>query len=398
MMINFKIKGVGIDTTTLDYVPVNALSTKKALSYVFTNPAANNDFIIEKFVEYNDKASLITEINYVDGVDDVLKSHLKVLKRKSYDLLLMNANLEYEVFDTSIKSIQDLGIVNHFGLSCPKDLDTLKKNIEYLEAIGCKIECVLLEINPENFQKEIIEYCSEANLSIFSTNSFGGWLDSARMISTYTAPYLLNLAALYSDVVILSSRDYFTATVYNAEYLTNLIDKVVENEDIYNLASSSKIKQVIKPKIQTAIVVNNMTLPYESSSYIFNPDELILKTSNIFPEILRPNDEKTKVESDVESLISVIYKPEDIGDDDYFAILRYKIEEFLDISHPGRTKFIIKVTDKLLHITYHNIKEKRTWYGKKYTVIDNVDRYMLYYNDGLVEFFEENNKKGEENT
>ena len=215
------------------------------------------------------------------------------------------------------------------------------------------------------------------------------------MISTYTAPYLLNFAALYSDVVILSSRDYFTATIYNAEYLTNLVDKVVENEDIYNLASSYKIKQVIKPKIQTAIVVNGMTLPYESSSYIFNPDELILKTSNIFPEILRPYDEKTKAESDVESLISVIYKPENIGDDDYFAILRYKIEEFLDISHPGRTKFIIKVTDKLLHITYHNIKEKRTWYGKRYTVIDNVDRYMLYYNDGLIEFSEINDKKGE---
>lgn len=392
--MKFKIKGIGLDTTGLDYSPLKIKTEKDKINYVFTNPAANNDFIIDEYVKYlADNTVLITEINYVDGVDEVLVSHLGRLGRNKYNILLMNANLDYSQFDLSVLDIKNKNIVENFGLSYPESLEKLKSNIDYLEEIGLGINCVLLDISPLHFQKDIIEYCEAEEITIISTNPFGGWVNSGITIYKYSVPYLLNFTSVYSDVVLLSSRDMCTAAS-NINYLTSIISKQVENELLYH--KDKNVDELIHPTkyINTAINVEGMVLPYESPSYIFDSSEVKFSNFHILPEV-KEYHEKTDAESEVEQLIDVIYKTPDLGNDDYFVSLRYKIEEYLELSHQGWKKEIIKITDKIMYIKFTNIVVKKKWYGKLYESIEGVDRYLLFYSDGILKF-KEILKKGEE--
>ena len=388
-MSDFKIKGLGLDTTTLDYVPVKNYNDKNSISYVLTNPASNNDFIIKPYLDYlSPNTLLLTEVNYVDGVDDVLVSYLKHLGRTKYDVLFMNANLDYELFDTSIRDIYNTGTVSHFGLSRPENLDILKKNLEYLEAIGYPIESVLLDISPVNFQKDIIDYCNEKGLIIFSTNSFGGWLNSNITISTYTVPYLLEFAAYYSEVVILSGRDMCNVK-YDLEFLEQLMN--IEEPTLFKPLDTpcpfTPIQRT-EPIISTALKLGgDKIIPYKTPSYLFQANQVILSSSNIFPEIKQTR-EKTQTELDIDKLIPLVYKTPELGDDDYFVALRFKIEEFLEISHQGWKKSILKVTDKIMYIKFTEEVTKFTWFGKSTKVDGKSNEYLLYYAEGLFGFNE----------
>ena len=386
-MTNFKLKGIGLDTTTLDYSPVKYYYDKASIGYVLTNPAANNDFLIKPYLEYLSEAFLLTEINYVDGADDILVSYLKHLGRTKYDLLFLNANLDYKYFDTSIKDIYSRNEIEHLGLSRPKDIDTLKKNIEYLEAIGHKVESVLLDISPINFQKDIIDYCIEAGITIFSTNTFGGWVNSNAVISTYTTPYLLEFSSLYSDVIILSSRD-----MCNVKYNIPFLEQLMKSEDIYlePLDIPCPITPVQKPTpiIFTALKLEgDKIIPYNTPNYVFQPDQLILGQTDIFPEIKLGRD-KTETEIGVEKLIPLVYKTPELSDDDYFVSLRFKIEDFLEISHKGWEKEILKITDKIIYLKYTKETFRIRWFGKSTKIKEKSNEYLLYYAEGIFGFVE----------
>lgn len=389
----YKIKGVGVDTTNLDYTPLKVKTEKDNLRYIFTNPAANNDFLLNEYIGYQlPDTVLVTEVNYVDGVDDTLTSHLKRLGRNSYKLLFMNANLDYRSFDLSIQTIKKLGIVENFGLSRPKDLDTLKKNVEYLREIDCNIGSVLLDISPLHFQKDIIDYCEQNSILIFATNPFAGWANSRIAIGKFSVPYLLNFASVYADVVLLSGRDMYLMSE-DLAYLNSITGQQVENSEIYELNENVDLLVEVNKVISTALRIDKMLLPYNSPEYLFNFDETKFSKFNILPEIKQ--DEKTKTELEIDELVGVIYKAPEQGDDDYYTSLRYKIEDYLDISHPGWEKTIIKVTDKIIYIKFTNRVIKKKWYGKLYETVEGDDQYLLFFSDGIFKFKEIQKKGGE---
>ena len=393
--MNYKLQAVGIDTTNLDYSPLKQKVIKDAISYVLTNPAANNGFMLSDFLNYLEDAKLVTEINYVDGVDEVLVSHLKELGRDHYDLLMMNGDLDYQQFDLSVDKIKSLGIVKNYGLASPSSLTLLKSNVDYLRAIGVEITGVSLNICPFYLQKDILDYCKTENILVYGTNPFGGWFNFRTLVYQYSAPYLLNFTAFYSDIVFLSSRIDMGTTINACHYLSTLIDKGVVNPELFTAGFENNINKLIsfpKKKISTALLIEGTVLPYDNPEYLFNPEEIKLNDGSIFPEIKRT--EYTETEDKViNSLVPLIYKAENISDDDYFALIRYKIEDYLEISHSGWEKLIIKVTDKIFYLKYSNITKKTTWFGKIKKSITKTDQYLLFFSNGIFDFKEISLKK-----
>lgn len=385
--MKYNLKGVGVDTTKLDYVPLKVKSTKENLKYILTNPSANNDFLLDEYIKFHsDDSVLLTEVNYVDGVDDVLQSHLKRLGKTSYKVLFMNGSLDYSLFDVSIENIKKLGIVENFGLSYPKDLDSLKKNVEYLNAIGCEIGSVMLNISPLYHQTDIIKYCEENAINIFATNPFGGWINARNCIASYSIPYILNFVSVYADVVLLSGRDTCLMEDDMA-YLNSIIGQDVDDANYYSI--SSNVDSLIPSPsrtIKTALKIEGMVLPYNSPEYLFDSGEVKFSDRNILPEI--KDGSETMTEMNIGELVDVVYRSPDMNDDDYFVALRYKVEDFLEISHPNWQKEIIKITDKIMYLRFTNIVTKKRWFGKLYEEIEGIDTYLVYYSDGIFKFKE----------
>lgn len=389
--MNSKLKCVGVDYLSLDYTPFFNLGIDLN-QCILTNPSSNNDFLISPM---NLKETfLATEVNYILGIDDVLKNHLKHLKKEKYDLLLMNGELDFCYLDSAISELTNKVNIVEFGISKPKSVEKFKKDVDYLRAVGINISYVLLDINPLFFQKDIIDYCNSEGITICGTNSFGGWVNSARLISTYTVPYLLNFSACYADIIFLSCRD-MVSTYNNIKYLKNLIvsdDKEPFKFDDVNYKVESNIDELssvspVEKKKFTALSINGMILPYDTSELTFNPKELKISSNRILPQV-KESKEKSEIELKVEELISLVYKDSDFDNNDYFTAVRYKIEDFLEISYPNWEKTLIKLTDKIMFFKYDNKVKKRTWYGKTYDTTLDSKVYLLYFSNGLLGFTE----------
>ena len=130
-----------------------------------------------------------------------------------------------------------------------------------------------------------------------------------------------------------------------------------------------------------------MILPYDTSELTFNPKELKISSNRILPQV-KESKEKSEIELKVEELISLVYKDSDFDNNDYFTAVRYKIEDFLEISYPNWEKTLIKLTDKIMFFRYDNKVKKRTWYGKTYDTTLDSKVYLLYFSNGILGFTE----------
>jgi hypothetical protein len=332
-MSKFKIQGVGLDTTNINY-EVGVSKAEDGYNYIYTSIPANNDIYLKNFFSALDESvPVITYVDFLDSIDIVIRGHLSVIERDSIDLLLIDSSCNSLQDNETLSILKDLhrkGTIKHFGIQNPVDLDEVKKLDSIMEKAEINIEYVCMPICPLEFNREIIDYCEETKLTVIASNPFGGYLSAARNIKAFSVPYLLSFAANYGNILLVSGRDMITAWE-DKEYLVNLIDK--ESYDIFKLNKSiSKAVKELKKAIHTSIVLDDdIVVPFEDNSgSVMNYDNYNFKIGSAFQKL--PGNRVTEegsLEAEVENLIRITHYPVDGDHNSIFTVAKYKVIEYL---------------------------------------------------------------------
>jgi len=374
-MSEFKIKGAGLDTTTLDYTP----SEEFDFEYIFTSITANNEHVVR---DYSKGASLITYINFLDKSDEAISSHLNLLDRKKIDLLLVDANCDFVKYVDTLNTSIDIGNVDSIGVYGPTSVERVKEIQEVLP----NLQYIGIEICPLNFNYELVSWAIENGLQIIGFNTFGGHVSSAAIVDSFSVPYLLGFASTYCTLIFLSGRDLFTAAD-NKGYIEELIGK--ESSDIYKLEKSiSKLYKPIRRSIGVSLKLDlNHTLPLYNQEAIFRPDELEIKLGD-------PKEEVRDFDVVVGSVEDLVYDyygdfktPEDIDSDEaMIALTKSHVMDILKEEYgEDWTVTFNKIGDKLFIINLSKPTFKGKWIFKKMVGFKSVN-YIYSINNKSLEF------------
>ena len=381
-MSMYKIKGIGLDTTTLDYV-----ADVGDYDYLHTSISANNGLIIRGILEES-IATIITSIDFLDQADKAIINHLYELGRDRIDLLLINSTCDFEKYSEQIKDLLDSSLVDQIGLKNPNNPEEIKRIMKIMP----KLKYISLELCPLNFNYEVIKFCEDNDIDILVFNPYGGYISAPVLIDSFTMPYLLNFAAYYGTIVFLSGRELSS----NAQkrYLEPLIDAEVENESIYQL--NKTVKKLVKPlkkMVNTSIIINEeITLPFQAlQSSLFSGDDLILSLDKTYYKVDK-NDDLDDVEKYITEYLSKKeeYKlPEDTGNDsNSLSVLRYYISKWLDeiLDRNNTVINCVKLSNNIfVYLVYEEEKKRRN------TNYNPIGCYLLYKSEGNIQFLKVKN-------
>lgn len=378
----YKLKGIGLDTTTLDYV-----ADVGDYDYLHTSISANNGLIIRGILEES-IATIITSIDFIDQMDKAIINHLYELGRDKIDLLLINSTCDFEKYSEQIKDLLDSGLVDQIGLKNPNNPEEIKRIMKIMP----KLKYISLELCPLNFNYEVVNFCKDNDIDILVFNPYGGYISAPVLIDSFTIPYLLNFAAYYGTIVFLSGRELSS----NAQkrYLEPLIDANVEDDTIYQL--NKTVKKLVKPlkkMVNTSIVINEeITLPFQAlQSSLFSGDDLILSLNKTYYKVNK-NDDLDDVEKYITEYLSKKeeYKlPEDTGSDsNSLSVLRYYISKWLDeiLDRNNTVINCVKLSNNIfVYLVYEEEKKRRN------INYNPIGCYLLYKSEGNIQFLKVKN-------
>ena len=114
-MSNFKIQGIGLDSSTLTYDP-GVSRIDDGYNYLMTNISKSNDFVISSYAKnLPSDIVLLTVTDYLDNIAAGLGYHLEELGRKCVDLLLVTTDANWDDYAGSLKLAYEENKVKHFG-------------------------------------------------------------------------------------------------------------------------------------------------------------------------------------------------------------------------------------------------------------------------------------------
>lgn len=374
-MSTFKIEGVGLDTTTLEYLPGEDF----IFQYIFTSITANNENIVKNF---SPGAALVTYIDFLDKSDEAINSHLELLNRDVVDLLLVDSKCDFSKYADTLSSCVSSGSVDTIGVYGPETverLEEIKKVLPNLKYIG-------LELCPLNFNYEVVSWALENEVEIIGFNPFGGHISSAGIIDSFSVPYLLGFASNYSKLLFLSGRDIFTAAD-GKNYVEGLIGK--ESEPIYNLDKTvSKLYKPLKKAVNVSVRFDSTyTLPIDNPRSIFSPDEVILSLGKEEKKVADNVDIAIdSVEDNVYSYYSEFKPVEDKDSDEIrMALLKPRIIGFLELEYPDWNIEFTKVGERIIVFNVTKLGEKKPFKKKE---PDQYRNYLFSIIDSELEFHE----------
>lgn len=399
-MTNFKVSGVGIDTSTIFYYPSEDRCNKDNYDYIYTSISKGNSYIISNYIKSQPGATLISEIDYLNNFDSVIPDFLYEINRDKINLLLFNSNIENwekyknEVLENIAFLKEDCGLIEEIGLKNPKSVDEIKKINEIL---GFEVKYIALDICPFNFNYDIINWCYENKIHIIGFNPFGGYISSNNLINSFTIPYLLSFSSNYSDVVILSGRDLLYSSE-NFNYIKQLIGK--ESSPKYTLKKNvlGKLVKPFKKIINTSLIVsNNLILSYEEPEKLFYESDIDLSIGKYKIELSK---EKTAFEEEINTYISTLSIPEDSNDSGKITFLRYKLIPSLCKSSSDKGQFrsikYLRVGDNNLIMTISFVVDSKKRWFKKNLLEESSKIYILTIQDNKPYFFEVENSRSED--
>lgn len=371
MSDKFKIRGTGIDTSTITW------KTEKELEgflYIYTEIGANNEYLLK----VPESSILIVRSGHQDGLHDSLKSHIDALGKEKCDLLLIDEG--QEVIREDVISLYEGRVVRELGIK-GNDLEKLKQTWKAMKEKEIDPTYVAVEFCPLEFPLDVIEWANEQNLMIIGLNSFGGYINGPRNIMAFGAPYLLGFAATYADLVILSGRD-LVRSKFNKQYLENL-----EGEDsspIYGL--KRKVSRGIKPlkgAVGTSLKLKNITVPYrEPELVLYNKENHILRLGKA------PEEFTEEVNDDINAHLKTLHYPEDGDESIAFSRARFSVIYYLSCKYPEYEQEYVKVGYSVFLITLTKaptVKGKLWW---KKQIPGEEKKFYLAMNEGKVRFDE----------
>ena len=371
-MSTFKINGVGLDTENLDYY----LQGDEGFSYLHVSLSANNAYLLSNYFKANPETSLIVSTDFLDNLPSALIGLLLILEKKEIDLLLISGKCDWTKYREDLEALVSAGTVLEIGVKCPESEEQLGEIMKVVP-----IPWISMPLSPFSFQSEFTKI---PELKILGLNPFGGHLNSAMMIDTFSVPYLLGFSAYYSTLPVLSCRDLERS--YDCrDYLTTLIGKEAGN--IYELGKSvNKLKNApIKNSISTALHLSDGTVvPYQNPAALFNHEELALS----FKPLVEDDPEETDIFKEMSSLIDSLKKPEDMTcDEDFLSIVLPRVKTILQIENPESIVSMAKIgsTTFVFSITKEVVVKKRFFSVDKTEI--KSEYYIFYYSSGSLRCF-----------
>ena len=373
-MAKYRIEGVGLDTTTLEYLPGEDFE----FQYIFTKLSGNNENIVKDFSKYS---ALVTYTDFLDKSDEAIMSHLELLDRSIIDLLLVDAKCDFKKYTDVLNSCISSGSVDTIGVYGPESVERLKEIQEVLP----NLKYIGLEICPLNFNYEVVSWAQENGIEIIGFNPFGGRISAAGVIESFSVPYLLGFASYYSKLLFLSGRDLFAAAD-GRDYVTELIG-AEEEEPIYDLQKSvDKLYKPLKKSVHVSVKFDSTyTLPVDNPRSIFSPSELVLKLGK---EEKKVADEieivPDSVEDNVYSYYGQFTPPQDTDSDEIrMALLKPRIIDFLELEWPGWNVEFSKLGERIIIFNVSKIYEKKFLKKRKPAEYRN---YLFSITNGELEF------------
>lgn len=376
-MSKFKIKGIGLDTTHLDYV----FSSEEGFDFLHTSISANNSSMISNYAKTFPDAQLITSIDFLDNAYSAVLSHILSLGRDNIKLLLIDASCDFKKYKEDLLALIEAGIVLNIGIKNPETPERIK---EIKDELNFKIEYVSFPLCPFNFNYDLVSWClDEVNeMNILGFNPFGGYLTAPSLISSFGVPYLLGFAARYSNVVFLSSRDPLLS-LESKSYLETLVDQ--EADSMYDLKKSvSKLTKPLKKAIYTSLKLgDNILIPVDNPHALFSPSEAIQKLGKSeikmeFPEIT--DKDELKLVDEVLTMYQSLKKPEDLKEDaDFISIILPRVLGVLRLEFPDSIISEAKLGERTFLISKATEKTSKKFLSKKITT--DFEYFLFFYSE-----------------
>ena len=379
-MSKFKIQGVGIDCSTIEFSPLEDLD----FEYLFTSIEANNESVIEEFIKTNSGSPLITRIDFLDKSSLAIKNHLYGIDRDYIDLLLVNANCDFVKYADDLSYLVDYKFVDVIGVYNPESVDRLKEIMSVIP----NLKYVGLEICPLNFNLELMQFIKENELEVIAFNPFGGKISSWGVISSLTVPFLLEFMASYATLGILSGRDVYLSWK-EKDYLEDLIDQENTREGNYSLDKSvsglyKPLQKVVGMSLKMDI---NHTLPIDKPDSLFAPDELEITLGEAVKDCRDFDVEVESLEDDVYNLYKDFKTPDDTDSDSAIISLFKPIVQETMFNLFGHDWIISeqKIDDKIFILSAtHPIFRGWGWFRRLKKV--EVKNYLFSINNKSLEF------------
>lgn len=379
----FKVSGVGIDTTTMNYAPID----DTVYNYIYTSISANNDYIIADYVKYMSGAVLIVGVDSLDAIDTLISSHLKTLGREKVDLLFIDAKCDWENYFDFVR-LNNRG-VDEVGVKNPESIEQLEK---IGQISGKQVKYVAIDLSPLYFNYELITWCEKNSVKLFTFNPLGGYLSSNAMINAFSVPYLLSFAGTYSDVIFLSGRDEFYSS-QSKKFIEDLYGK--ETKPIFTLKKSvNRLIKPIKKVVNTAIKFGeeegkeSFIINYNSPELLYDYDEILFSLGKVKDDIIsvdnktvidkeeKVNDEEKKrggeenkeAVEEVRGLFELTYLPKDITPDELYALYRYRVLNYLKVNYLSDLGWkieCVRLGDKMMAIRVIRDWKKKSWFSRK---------------------------------
>lgn len=383
MTTNFKVQGVGLDTSTTQmklWVDKND-QYDYHFDYIHTSICANNDYLISDYVKNCPESSLITSIDFINNSERALLGHLLELGRNKIDLLLVETNkllTNLDIIKETVDSLKKSGVIEEFGIKNPETVEEIKQ-IE--DSLGEKIKFISLDICPLHFNYTIVQYCKDNNVEILGFNPLGGYISSAAIISSFTIPYLLGFISTYSSVVFLSGRDL----ILSIESMLYIKDNIIGSECSSKFTLKKNVSRLYKPfkkVVETSLMFNkNLVLRTNWPEYLYPLEEIVINLGtpiNIADCI--DNKLRTTVESDIDDLIEITEFPEGISIQSKFAILRYQVLSMLNTKFPetdGWVTAVINSGDLAIGIIKQRTIEKKKKRFLRKSIVETEMKHFL---------------------
>lgn len=382
-MSDYKISGIGLDTSNLSYIPHAISDENTSYDYYYTNISSNNGLVLRPLLDRSNNVTLAVGVDFLDHVSLAIREHLYELSRSTVNILFIDAGCKWYEYEDEIKSMLESGLVDELGIKNPEKL-----TVDELEVLRVKFNLKHIGINicPLYYWKDIMDWANMVGLKIYGFNPFGGHISAPSLIDAFTIPYLLNFSAMQSDVVILSGKDIVFSDV-NRDYLTSL--KGTDTDDsIYKMKKNvNKLLKPLKRVAFNSLSVNGELFPVSETDLIFNPEEFTINlgTAAIDIDKITEITEDDVVGQEILKYLEDAYLPKDAKNPkDFMAIIRpraFSIFRSHHLEKDGWFNISAFIGDVFLFNAYRETRHKR-WFSKD-IVIPEVHTYLLYYTNGL---------------
>lgn len=175
------------------------------VDYVDTSVCYANDYVLNPTLTKHKSLKVISKIppQMTNQYEFMRDSHMTQLGRKKIDIMLIHNSRsdKWKELAKLMESDKSKGLYDHTGVSN----FSVSQIEEYHKLIGHYPEYNEMEINPEYYDQNLIEFCHRTNIKIIAYAILGGKYNARRMISNYGLDYLLRFVAENAEIVIVRS-------------------------------------------------------------------------------------------------------------------------------------------------------------------------------------------------